>query len=163
MNHTSEAAAPEEHFDGDDLAEEMSQLDLSALPPPSLVAQKRSMVLEPVVVYLILAVPSYRSLNSIRGSTWDMSGSPSGSAPALPPNARAFGTGRTAKYRNNIQKPDGSGLLSTDLVNAIFQGITTRRGDKRLARLSMDDRSGRWHVVRYATPTEGLSYRMPGE
>ncbi|CAN8095401.1 unnamed protein product [Discula destructiva] len=154
----AEAGGQEEPFEGDNLADEMSRVDLSSLLPSlsSPTASRRD--IEPATSYPILATPSYRSPNSIEGRFWHMSSSPNGTARAYTPGETADGSGRTAKYRDT-QRLDDDSSLSPDLVNAIFREITRRQGHKRFARLCMDDRSGRWHIVRhrYSTPPpEGL-------
>lgn len=152
----------EEHFDGDDLADAMSQLDLSTvLPPRTPIAQRRKDIEQTTTPapaidepnYPVLAPPEYQSLNSIRGSSWERFGTPSGTAPLPTPpftgKAALYGSGRSAKNRNT-QKDKESGLPS-DLMHAIYGGLTRRRGGKRFARLSMGD-SSRWRVVRNSTP-----------
>lgn len=152
--HAESEKESDEQFSGDDLADEMSRLNILSFSSPS-TAQERETQLdtEPMPSYPALASPRYRSLNSIKGSSWDTCNTSYGAAPAVPTKgAVSFASGRTAKYRN-IQDRDEIGL-SQELVNAIFGGITRKNGGKRLACLRMDD-SGRWRVVRYSTP-EGL-------
>lgn len=138
----------DEQFEGDDLADAMSILDLSSLPPPTSFEERRSTEPAPVLgpIYPDLA-PEYRSLNSIQGVGWDLLGTPSGTASVSTQKGPTRGSGKIAKG----QKTGGnnSSGLSPDLARAIFGGITRRKGGKRFARLGMDD-TGRWKVVRYS-------------
>lgn len=159
-------AEEEELFEGDDLANAMSALDLSTtLPPPRTPRARRRTDTEqpttpaPVLYelrYPVLAPPDYQPLNTIRGSSWERFGTPTGTAPLPTPPFTGKGTllgdsGKSAKYHNTQREGDMG--LASNLVNAIYKDITRRRGGKRFARLGMDD-SGRWRVVRNSRPTK---------
>lgn len=141
----------DEHFSGDDLADEMSRLDISSLPPSPIAKRRQTEPnTEPTLSYPVLATPKYWSLNSIQGSSWDTVDTPGATAAAYTARAAVFGTSRTANDWSSLEYEELD--LSPELVDVIFRDITRKKGGKRFARLGMGD-SGRWHVVRYSSPT----------
>lgn len=136
------------HFPGDDLADDLSWLNISSLPssPHNARTWQTDMDVKSSPDYHVLFMSqNNRSFDSVSGTPCDAAGN-SSTVPAFTTKRTAYGSGRSAKYRETQVEIDQAGL-PPDLVNVIFGGITRRRGNKRLAQLQLGD-SGRWRIVR---------------
>lgn len=143
----------DEQFSGDDLANELSRLNISSLPssPPYASTRETGIYTEISPDYPALCTSqNFGPLNAGPEALRDATGS--SSAVVIEPTTKrtAYGRERDVKYQGIQAERDQFGPLP-DLVNVIYGGITTRKGNKRLARLEMSD-SGRWRIVRYSRP-----------
>lgn len=149
------------NFDGDDLAEEMSMLDIGSTLAPTLVAatdqhQPELGDRDPPADYHYPGTRQYRSLDSIMGFPRASFGVQDVLAPTLPSRT---GRAKVSKYLHKQADGEpggmgaGAGGLPSGLLNAIFCGVTRKEGGKRYAQLAMDD-AGRWRVVRHSKPSE---------
>lgn len=141
-------------FSGDDLADDMSRLNIPSLPssPPTARRRRIDMDRATALHYPVLVLyPKYRYSNSMPGTVWDTVGISPAPVPAFTAKGAPFGSGRTAKYWN-IQENCNEDELSSDPLNAIFSNITSKKGSKRFAQLRMSN-SGRWRIARYPCPS----------
>lgn len=138
-------------FSGDDLADDLSWLNISSLPssPHNATTQPIDMDTKSSPDYPVLFISrKHRSFDIVSGTPCNAADKSSAVVPATPTIRTAYGRDRTAKCQESQVENDQSGL-PPDLVNVIFGEITKRRGNKRLAQLQLGD-SGRWRLVRYS-------------